>query len=95
MGRSRRAWWAALSAGIVTVVGVVDAFIGGDVIVTLPSVWQKRFNASEVEVRPRMQDPVEPWIVDELRRRFADFERAYEPEKRQWKEISKGALSQV
>jgi len=55
-------------------------FIGGDVIVTLPSVWQKRFNASEVEVRPRMQDPVEPWIVDELRRRFADFERAYEPD---------------
>ena len=27
-----------------------------------------------------MQDAVQPWIVDELRRRFADFERAYEPD---------------
>ena len=25
--------------------------IGGDVIITLPSSWQKRFNASSVEVR--------------------------------------------
>jgi len=55
-------------------------FIGGDVIVTLPSVWQRRFNASEAEIRPRMQDVVEPWIVDELRGHFADFERAYEPD---------------
>ena len=32
MGRSRRAWWAALSVGIVTAVGAVDAVAGGDVI---------------------------------------------------------------
>src|SRR4051794_25699338 len=32
MGRRRRAWWAALSVGIVTAVGAVDAFAGGDVI---------------------------------------------------------------
>jgi transaldolase len=55
-------------------------FIGGDVIITLPSIWQKRFNASAVEVRPRMDDPVDPAIVDELRARFPDFERAYEPD---------------
>ena len=54
-------------------------FIGGDVAVTLPSVWQKRFNASAVEVRPRMDDPVDPAIVAELRARFPDFVRAYEP----------------
>jgi transaldolase len=54
--------------------------IGGDVIVTLPSVWQRRFNASDVEVRPRMQDAVDPEIVDELRGHFPDFERAYEPD---------------
>jgi transaldolase len=28
--------------------------IGGDVIITMPSAWQRRFNASDVEVRPRM-----------------------------------------
>jgi PAS domain S-box-containing protein len=32
MGRRRRAWWAALSVGIVTAVGAIDAFAGGDVI---------------------------------------------------------------
>ena len=32
--------------------------IGGDVVITLPPVWQRRFNASDVEVRPRMDDPV-------------------------------------
>jgi transaldolase len=54
--------------------------IGGDVIITLPAVWQRRFNASAVEVRPRMDDPVAPAILDELRRRFPDFVRAYEPD---------------
>jgi PAS domain S-box-containing protein len=32
MGRRHRAGWAALSVGIVTAVGVLDAFAGGDVI---------------------------------------------------------------
>lgn len=54
--------------------------IGGDVVITLPSVWQKRFNASDIEVRPRMDDPVDPAIVDELARHFPDFVRAYEPD---------------
>ncbi len=54
--------------------------IGGDVVITMPSAWQKRFNASDVEVRPRMDDPVDPAIVDELARHFPDFVRAYEPD---------------
>jgi len=54
--------------------------IGGDVIVTMPSVWQRRFNASDVEVRPRMDDAVDSRIIDELRRHFPDFERAYQPD---------------
>jgi transaldolase len=55
-------------------------FIGGDVILTLPSAWQKRFNASAVEVRPRMDDPVPGGFVTELEARFPDFVRAYEPD---------------
>jgi transaldolase len=51
--------------------------IGGDVVITMPSSWQKRFNASSVEVRPRMADPV-PYL-DELQR-LPDFVRAYEPD---------------
>jgi transaldolase len=54
--------------------------IGGDIVLTLPSVWQKRFNASTIEVRPRMDDPVDPAFVDELASRFPDFVRAYEPD---------------
>ena len=54
--------------------------IGGDVIITIPSSWQRRFNASDVEVRPRMDDPVDPRIVDDLSRHFPDFVRAMEPD---------------
>ena len=52
--------------------------IGGDVVITMPSSWQRRFNASSVEVRPRIDDPVPH--VDELIRAFPDFLRAYEPD---------------
>ncbi|MBI4787245.1 MAG: transaldolase family protein [Chloroflexi bacterium] len=53
-------------------------FIGGDVVCSPPYVWQKRFNASDVRVVPRMDKPVDPKIVDELYRKFADFRRAYD-----------------
>jgi transaldolase len=55
-------------------------FVGGDVVITLPSAWQKRFNASGFAVQERMDEPVEPAYVDELTRRFADFRAAYEPD---------------
>ncbi len=54
--------------------------IGGDVVITLPSPWQRRFNASTVEVRPRIDDPVDPAIVGQLESHFPDFVRAYEPD---------------
>jgi transaldolase len=53
-------------------------FIGGDVVLTIPSKWQKLFNASKVEVKPRMDDPVDPAIVDELYERIPDFRKAYD-----------------
>lgn len=55
-------------------------FVGGECVVTLPSSWQKRFNASDVEVRPRMDVPVDPALVADLERHFPDFVRAYEPD---------------
>jgi transaldolase len=54
--------------------------IGGDLVITMPSSWQKRFNASAIEVRPRIDDPVDAAIVAELSARFPDFVRAYEPD---------------
>jgi len=53
--------------------------IGGDVVITLPSAWQKRFNASSVDVRARIDDPVDPDWVAELRT-LPDFVAAYDPD---------------
>jgi len=52
-------------------------FIGGDMVISPPHSWQVRFNASDIEVRSRIDDPVRAEIVDELSRKFADFRRAY------------------
>jgi transaldolase len=52
-------------------------FIGGDVVISPPCAWQRRYNESDIEVIPRINDPVDPRIVDCLLRKFPDFERAY------------------
>jgi transaldolase len=51
--------------------------IGGDIVISPPYSWQVRFNASDIEVRPRIDNPVDQKIVTELSRKFADFRRAY------------------
>jgi len=53
-------------------------FIGGDVVISPPHQWQKRYNASDVKVVPRMDKPVEPKIIDELRKKFVEFNKAYD-----------------
>ena len=53
--------------------------IGGDLVITMPSAWQKRFNASSVEVRSRIDDPVDPAYLAELRQ-LPDFPHAVEPD---------------
>jgi len=53
-------------------------FIGGDVVISPPYAWQVRFNASDIEVRPRIEEAVDTRMVSELNRKFADFRRAYE-----------------
>jgi transaldolase len=50
--------------------------IGGDVIVSPPYSWQIRFNASDIDVVPRIDRPVDPRIVESLNRHFVDFRRA-------------------
>jgi transaldolase len=51
--------------------------IGGHVVISPPYSWQVRFNASDVEVRSRIDDPVQSRIVNELLKKFPDFRRAY------------------
>ena len=52
-------------------------FIGGDVVISPPCSWQRRYNASDIEVIPRMDIPVPARIVDTLMSKFPDFQRAY------------------
>jgi transaldolase len=52
-------------------------FIGGDVVISPPWQWQKRFNASDVTVENRMDTPVNSEIIAELEKKFVDFRRAY------------------
>jgi transaldolase len=51
-------------------------FIGGDVVISPPYAWQARFNASDVDVVPRINRPVASAIVDDLGKYFPDFRRA-------------------
>jgi transaldolase len=53
-------------------------FIGGDLAMTINREWQEKINASGIEVRPRMQDPVRPEILDALYSKIPDFRRAYD-----------------
>jgi len=52
--------------------------IGGDIVISPPYAWQKRYNASDIEVIPSIDQPVNREIVGDLLKRFADFRRAYE-----------------
>jgi transaldolase len=52
-------------------------FIGGDVVISPPCAWQKRYNESDIDVIPRINDPVDPRIIDTLLEKFSDFKRAY------------------
>ncbi|MBA3270429.1 MAG: transaldolase family protein [Acidobacteria bacterium] len=52
--------------------------IGGDIVISPPPVWQKRFVASDIEVISRITTPVPSRIADDLYRRFPDFRRAFD-----------------
>ncbi len=51
--------------------------IGGVIVISPPYSWQVRFNASDIEVSPRIDNPVDQRIVEELSKKFTDFRRAY------------------
>jgi len=53
-------------------------FIGGNVVISPPWIWQKRYNASDITVENRIGKPVDPKIIAELERKFVDFRRAYD-----------------
>jgi transaldolase len=53
--------------------------IGGDLVLTIPYKWQKRFNNSDVEVKLRMDDAVDQKILDELAKKFPiEWKKGYD-----------------
>ena len=55
----------------------LSELIGGDIVISPPYSWQVRLNQSDIEVVSRIEKPVAPEIVEELGRKFVDFQRAY------------------
>ena len=49
-------------------------------MLTIPYKWQRLFNASDIEVRPRFDDAVPEAALTELAAKVPDFRRAYEPD---------------
>ena len=52
-------------------------FIGGDMVMTIPYKYQKMFNGSDIEVIARIDDPVDPAYIEELRK-LPDFVKGYD-----------------
>ncbi len=52
-------------------------FIGGDVVISPPCVWQKRYNESDIEVDQSHLDSGRSPHRRHAARQFPDFERAY------------------
>jgi transaldolase len=55
-------------------------FMGGDLIVSIPPDWQKRFNASDVPIAPRIDVPVDPAVINDLYSHLPEFRKAYDEE---------------
>ena len=53
-------------------------FIGGDLILTIPYDWQLLFNKSDIEVKERMDNPVDEKIIENLYSHFEEFRKAYD-----------------
>lgn len=53
--------------------------IGGDVVLSPPFAWQKRFQASGLDPEPRIDNPVDPKILAALMT-MPEFVRSYEPD---------------
>ena len=54
-------------------------FIGGDIILTIPYEWQKKYNNTDVEIKNYMDTPVDERLLKELLT-LDEFKKAYYPD---------------
>ena len=53
-----------------------EAFIGGNIVLTITSDWQRKYNGSDVEIKNNIDTPVEPKLMEELMK-LDEFKKAY------------------
>lgn len=74
----QRGYRTRLLAAAYRHLGHWSEFIGGELIVSMPYEWQLKANASDIEVKERMSNPVDPQIIEALYEKIPDFRRAYD-----------------
>ncbi len=52
--------------------------MGGDVVISPPFAWQQKANASGIDAADRLHTPIDPAILDGLRRIGPEFDKAYD-----------------
>ena len=52
--------------------------VGGDIIISMPYEWWNKFNASDVDVRHRINESVDGETISLLKENFEDFNKAYD-----------------
>ena len=53
-----------------------EEFIGGDIVLTITSDWQRKYNGSDVEIKNNIDTPVESKLIEELMK-LDEFKKAY------------------
>jgi len=74
----QRGYRARLLGAAYRHLGHWSELIGGDIVLTIPYEWQLKINASNIEVKERMSNPVDPQIIAALYQKIPDFRRAYD-----------------
>jgi len=74
----QRGYRARLLSAAYRHLGHWSEFIGGELIVSLPYEWQLKANASDIEVKERMSNPVDAKIIETMYEKIPDFRRAYD-----------------
>jgi transaldolase len=74
----QRGYRTRLLAAAYRHLGHWSELIGGDIVLTIPYEWQVKVNACDIPVLERMQNPVDPQIVEALYSKIPDFRRAYD-----------------
>jgi transaldolase len=74
----QRGYRARMLAAAYRHLGHWAELIGGDLIHTLPYEWALKANSCDIPVVNRMENPVDPQIVETLYRKIPDFRRAYD-----------------